>query len=40
MAEILTRVVAQMRSGAWLDRERVRAYATILLVIEAAVFIR
>src|SRR5271163_2542104 len=27
-----------MRSGAWLNRERVRAYAIILLVIELAVF--
>jgi glycosyl transferase family 87 len=34
----LPRLTAQMRSGDWLGRSRVRAYATILLVIELAVF--
>src|ERR1700691_2876766 len=29
---------AQLRSGEWLSRERVHAYALILLVIEIAVF--
>jgi alpha-1,2-mannosyltransferase len=34
----LPRLTAQMRSGDWLTRRRVRAYAAILLVIELAVF--
>src|SRR5579864_2888472 len=34
----LTNLAARMRSGDWLTRRRVRAYATILLVIELAVF--
>ena len=34
----LTNLAAQMRSGDWLTRRRVRAYVTILLVIELAVF--
>ncbi|HEV2186697.1 MAG TPA: glycosyltransferase family 87 protein [Stellaceae bacterium] len=34
----LTNLAARMRSGDWLTRQRVRAYATILLVIEVAVF--
>ena len=31
-------VTAQLRSGEWLSRGRLRLYATILLVIEIAVF--
>src|SRR5580704_18221633 len=38
MAAVLTRLVAQIRSGDWLSRDGVRAYATILLVVELAVF--
>jgi alpha-1,2-mannosyltransferase len=38
MAAVLTRLVAQMRSGDWLSRDRVRAYATILIIIELAIF--
>jgi len=34
----LTKLAAHMRSGDWLNRRRLRAYATILLVIELAVF--
>jgi alpha-1,2-mannosyltransferase len=35
---MLVRLVAQMRSGDWLSRDRVRAYATILVIIELVVF--
>ena len=38
MTALLTRAVARLRSGGWLDRRRVHAYATILLAIELAVF--
>lgn len=32
------KLAAQLRSGDWLDRRRVKVYATILLVLELAVF--
>jgi hypothetical protein len=35
---LTARLAAQLRSGEWLHRERIRAYATILLVIELGVF--
>jgi len=38
MAAILTRVMGQLRSGDWLSRDRVRAYAIILIIIELGVF--
>jgi len=38
MAAVLGRLAAQLRSGDWLSHDRVRVYATILLVIEIAVF--
>jgi alpha-1,2-mannosyltransferase len=38
MAAVPGKVAAQLRSGDWLTRERLRAYAVILLVIELAVF--
>ena len=34
----LRTLLGQARSGAWLTRERVRAYATIMIVIELAGF--
>ena len=34
-----TRLFRTMRSGAWLDRQRIAAYGTILLVIEVAAFL-
>jgi glycosyl transferase family 87 len=35
----LARLFQSMRSGAWLNRQRINAYATILLVIEIAAFL-
>jgi alpha-1,2-mannosyltransferase len=38
MTGVWAALTAQLRSGDWLTRERLRAYAVILLVIEIAVF--
>src|SRR5665213_483122 len=38
MAAVLVRLIAQLRSGDWLTRPRVKAYAVILLTIEIAIF--
>ncbi|MFZ2004392.1 MAG: glycosyltransferase family 87 protein, partial [Stellaceae bacterium] len=38
MAAVLAQVVAQLESGEWLSRERLRLYVTILLICELAVF--
>jgi alpha-1,2-mannosyltransferase len=38
MVAVLPQLTAQLRSGDWLSRERVRVYAAILVVIELAAF--
>ncbi|HZK91232.1 MAG TPA: glycosyltransferase family 87 protein [Stellaceae bacterium] len=38
MAAVLVRLIAQLSSGDWLTRPRVKAYAVILLTIEVAIF--
>src|SRR5579872_2982205 len=38
MAAVLAQVAAQLESGEWLSRKRLRLYVTILLVCELAVF--
>jgi alpha-1,2-mannosyltransferase len=38
-ASAATRLFRAMRSGAWLDRQRILAYGTILLVLEIAAFL-
>jgi hypothetical protein len=38
MATVLTEITAQLESGEWLSRKRLRLYVTILLVCELAVF--
>ena len=39
MAAVLARMAARLASGDWLDRSRVRVYATILLTVEVAAFL-